>query len=214
MEVVATDRVLGWAWDPSRPEARLRVELRLGERVLSEAVADGQRDDLAASGIGDGRHAFALTVDPAHRDRGAEFTVVAHGEDGSVTLASAAGTPAAGMAEGLARIERGLNALMGSQRLIHRNLQAVLMASRANGAPAELQPAASTADAAVVPDAREELRQQIATLELFVTRLDEGLARLNDAPRAEVGGDGHALLLALLGAVAGAGFTAAALSLF
>lgn len=82
VEVVAADRVLGWAWDPARPETRLRVELRLGTTVLAEAVADRPRDDLAASGIGDGRHAFALPVDAAHRDRGAEFTVLAYGEDG------------------------------------------------------------------------------------------------------------------------------------
>lgn len=210
VEVVAADRVLGWAWDPSRPGDRLRVELRLGETVLAEGVADGAREDLASSGIGDGRHAFSLAVPAAHRDRGAEFAVVAHGADGAATLTAGAGTPAAGAAEGLARIERGLNALVGSQRLIHRNLQAVLMAVRGGGVPA---PAAAPADAAA-DEAREELRQQVATLEIFVNRLDERLALLADAPPAAERGGSHAILLALLGAAAGAGFTAAAFSLF
>ncbi len=205
VEVVAADRVLGWAWDPSRPDARLRVELRLDGAVLAEGLADRPRDDLAAGGIGDGAHAFSLPVDPAHRDRGAELSVLAHGADGAATLGNAAGTPAAGAAAGLARIERGLTALVGSQRLIHRNLQAVLMAVRGGAA-------SPPADAAIA-EAREELRQQVAALEIFVTRLDDRLARLAETPRAEGRGDGHGPLLALLGALAGAGLTAAALSL-
>ena len=208
VEVVATDRVLGWAWDPSRPGDRLRVELRLGEAVLAEGVADGAREDLAANGIGDGRHAFSLTVDPAHRDRAAEFAVVACGADGVATLTSSTGTPAAGAAEGMARIERGLNALVGSQRLIHRNLQAVVMAVH-GGVSAPVALADAAAD-----ETREEVRQQVATLEIVVSRLDERLAALAEAPSAAERGGSHAILLALLGAAAGAGLTAAAFSLF
>ena len=202
VEVVAGDRVLGWAWDPAHPKSRLRVELRLGDAVLTDGIADRPRDDLAAGGIGDGRHAFELAVEPAHRDRGAGFVVVAHGEEGSAVLVSAAGTPAANAAEGVSRVERGLNSLVGSQRLIHRNLQAVLMAVRGGGA----------LDAAAA-EAREELRQQVAVLEIFVTRLDERLARLADVPQADTQAGGHALLIAGLGVMAGAGLATAAMLL-
>jgi hypothetical protein len=58
-------RVDGWAQAPDWPGASVAVEGRIDGRPVAVAAADGHRPDLAAAGIGDGRHAFALRFDAA-----------------------------------------------------------------------------------------------------------------------------------------------------
>lgn len=53
----------GWAWDPSHPSDRLRVDLAVDGRSLwRRRLAGNFRGDLLAAGIGDGRHAFSLEL--------------------------------------------------------------------------------------------------------------------------------------------------------
>jgi len=175
VEVMTATSAIGWAWVPGKAEP-LSVELRLGAQVVAEAVADGLRADLARSGIGDGRHAFTLKVPEALRSRLAELRVFAHTPDGAaVPLGS---MPAEdGVAERLLQLSRGMEMLIGSQRVLHRNVQAVLLA----GGQAETQPGAVPAAAG-----QEALADSVATLELFVTRLERGMAGLA-AQRAPAG---------------------------
>lgn len=56
----------GWAWDPARPDHALTVELLLDTHPVGEARADLPRPDLISAGIGNGEHAFRLSLpDPA-----------------------------------------------------------------------------------------------------------------------------------------------------
>jgi len=75
---VEGDEVLaeGWARAPEWPGAGVAIEARLDDRPVAVAAADRHRADLAAAGIGDGRHAFALRFDAAMLD-GAEKLVIA-----------------------------------------------------------------------------------------------------------------------------------------
>jgi len=50
----------GWAYAPDWPGAAVAVEVRLDGRIVAAAPAEGHRPDLAAAGIGDGRHAFRI----------------------------------------------------------------------------------------------------------------------------------------------------------
>lgn len=59
---VQDGRIVGWAWDRSRPRRRLEVEILSAGVPLGLARADGFRDDLAASGVGDGRYAFSFVL--------------------------------------------------------------------------------------------------------------------------------------------------------
>ena len=52
----------GWAFDDSRPDSRLTVELWLGPKLICLATADAERDDLKEAGIGDGGHSFAVRL--------------------------------------------------------------------------------------------------------------------------------------------------------
>lgn len=172
VEAITANTVLGWAWTPGRAEP-LTVELRLGAEVVAEAVADGLRPDLARSGIGEGRHAFTLKTPEALRTRLAELRVFARTADGA---AVPLGTVPAedGVAERLVQLSRGMEMLIGSQRVLHRNVQAALLAGPQAGAPSGAS-APSLADVAATQAA---LADSVATLELFVTRLEQGMAAL------------------------------------
>lgn len=61
-EAIDGTRAIGFAWDISRPEHRLDIEvLREGE-VVARASANTFRRDLYEAGIGDGRHAFTAPL--------------------------------------------------------------------------------------------------------------------------------------------------------
>ncbi len=186
-EAITATAALGWAWTPGQAEP-LTVELRLGPEVVAEAVADGLRPDLARSGIGEGRHAFTLKTPERLRSRLAELRVFARTADGAaVPLGS---VPAEdGVAERLAQLGRGMEMLIGSQRVLHRNVQAALLAAPQAGAQPGAQPGASMADVAA---AQAALADSVATLELFVTRLEQGMAALatqrTAQPRWALGG--------------------------
>jgi len=68
--------IWGWAQAPQWPGAAVAVETRLDGRTVAVTSADQHRPDLAAAGIGDGRHAFSLRFDARLLD-GAESLTVA-----------------------------------------------------------------------------------------------------------------------------------------
>lgn len=65
VERVAGGWVTGWVWLPAEPERRLVVEIVLNQRSVAAGIACLQRDELAASGRGDGCYGFhmALPID-------------------------------------------------------------------------------------------------------------------------------------------------------
>lgn len=83
VDVVAIegDRILidGWAQAPDWPGATVAVEARLDGKLVAITAAEGHRPDLAAAGIGDGRHAFALRFDAALLENAQRLTVAAFG---------------------------------------------------------------------------------------------------------------------------------------
>lgn len=164
VEAFTADRVLGWAWGPRQPGLRVAVELRLGSEAVAHAIADQPRADLASSGVGDGNHAFALTIPHAYRSRTAELSVLARAGDGEPVII---GTPPAAeaLADQVARMLRGLDALVGSQRVLHRGLQAL-------ASPPD------QATFAALAAAQTTMAEQFTVLERFVVRLDERLLAL------------------------------------
>lgn len=60
----------GWAHARAWPAAQIAVEAHFGDVSLGIAVADGDRPDLVAHGMGDGRHGFSLAI-PRDRLRAA-----------------------------------------------------------------------------------------------------------------------------------------------
>jgi hypothetical protein len=70
------DNLIGWACDRSSPE-RVQVDIFDGARYLDTVQADILRPDLAAAGIGDGRHGFSMSVPATIRD-GRKHTIWAN----------------------------------------------------------------------------------------------------------------------------------------
>jgi hypothetical protein len=68
LEVAGPDRVIGWAWDPSKPNVPLAVEVMADGKLLAKVTADTPREDLAAAGKGNGRHGFFLSTASLLRD--------------------------------------------------------------------------------------------------------------------------------------------------
>ena len=60
LENVSPDgRVIGWAWHPEQPEAKVEVELLVDGVVAGSATAGLFRADVAEAGAGDGRYGFS-----------------------------------------------------------------------------------------------------------------------------------------------------------
>lgn len=170
VEACTADRLLGWAWKPAEPALHVTIELRLGDEVIATSVADVLRPDLAGNGIGDGRHAYEIAIPADYRTRSAELRVYARPAGGEATPIGA--PPAAdSLSDQVSRMSRGVEMMLNSQRVIHRNLQAALTAGKDGEATssvtleriAELQSATAT---------------QLSAVEQFVVRLDEQLSKL------------------------------------
>lgn len=199
VEAVTADRVLGWAWCPRSPGLRAGVELRLGDDVVARALADLPRADLASSGIGDGSHAFSLAIPEPCQGRASELRVFAQAGDG-VPVAIGPPPAAEALSDQVGRMMRGLDVLVGSQRVLHRNLQAALTA-RPDGMAEQLLRLAS---------AQAAMAEQLADVERFVVRLDKHLAAAPQ-PGAKPPGVPRAALWAL--AVAGCALVTAVVGL-
>lgn len=172
VEAATGTQILGWAWAPAAPATRLLVQALLDGTVIAETPADRPRDDLARNGIGDGNHAFDLTLPDSAQPRLAEVRVVAQDAHGRIVPLGAP-PPAEAAAERMDRLQRGIDTLIASQRVLHRNLQAALLAPK----PEEDLDAVSSLAAQ-----QAEVARQLGTLEVFAMRLDERLAALATAP--------------------------------
>jgi hypothetical protein len=71
--------VLGWAHAPDWPGASPAVEARRDGRAIAAVAADQHRPDLAAAGIGDGRHAFTLRFDAGLLEGAQRLTIAGMG---------------------------------------------------------------------------------------------------------------------------------------
>jgi hypothetical protein len=194
VEAIADQRIHGWAWSPASPDARLRIELREHEVVLQAVVADAVRPDLARNGVGDGGHAFVLDLDPALGERTAGFDVVAIAPDGTELVLAPPPSPLRAPDDARRLIEQ----LVGSQRLLHRNLQALMLASQAR------EPIDGVLER--IAQAQQALDTRATELAMFVSRLDDRLAALAAAEGSGAPFDqGRVLALSAAYAVAAAG---------
>lgn len=175
MDNTSVRNLYGWAWNLARPEERVRVELRLGEEVVAETVAEGDRPDLLKAGIGDGRHAFTLPLTAACVQRRSEMAVFVRAADGStaqIPFRVARRTEP----EAAPSMQQAVHAMGQAQRRLRDELQEEL-----RGLAARL-PEAAERESLAATQARLEDRLEVLTL--WLTRLDERLAQLPEAAPA------------------------------
>jgi hypothetical protein len=64
----------GWAWDPSRPDTPISVDIYDGDKLIRTILADKFSEPLVRAGIGNGKHVFLFTYPPEMHD-GKEHTI-------------------------------------------------------------------------------------------------------------------------------------------
>lgn len=89
IERVADGVVHGWASDLFQPDKRLTITIKRNGAVVGSGIANREREDLRAAGIGDGRYGFAIALEAealsASPGSPREFIAVADGSyDGAV----------------------------------------------------------------------------------------------------------------------------------
>jgi hypothetical protein len=62
------EQISGWIWDKSEPDAAMKVDLDSGKKYLLTITANQFRQDLAASGYGNGRHGFSIPTPTELKD--------------------------------------------------------------------------------------------------------------------------------------------------
>jgi hypothetical protein len=67
-------RITGWAWDRSRPDTPIKVDIYDGDRLLGTVTADQFRKDLVKAGKGNGKHGF-LYATPSHVKDGRQHVI-------------------------------------------------------------------------------------------------------------------------------------------
>lgn len=161
---VSAGRIFGWAWNPSQPQERVTIELRLGQETVAQTLAAQERSDLQGAGVGDGFHAFELRLTPELIQRRAEIFVVARTADGlevPLPILGArrvlAAVPDQGGPPG-ATLSRSVQMLSGAQRALQEQI-------------ADLNGRLPDGNAAL-----QDLTARLGTLEMWCMRLDERLA--------------------------------------
>jgi membrane protein involved in D-alanine export len=70
----AGDAAVGWAWDPSRPDEPISVDIYDGDQLIDTVRADRHNERLAKAGMGNGNHVFIYHYPPILHD-GKEHTI-------------------------------------------------------------------------------------------------------------------------------------------
>lgn len=78
----------GWLYDPRNPNARLTIEVLIGDTAIARGVADELRPDLLKQGIGDGRHAFRISLPDSLCDGVEHFVHIREATSGQVLPSS------------------------------------------------------------------------------------------------------------------------------
>ena len=75
--VIAPDTIAGWVWCPTEPEKRVQYSILVNEKPVVNGIAEQMRLDLEKAGIGDGYHAFNLSVADFLNDGENQISVIA-----------------------------------------------------------------------------------------------------------------------------------------
>ena len=219
VDAVANGRVYGWAWDRAAPEGRLEIQVRLpgpaGETVLGTGLADHPRPDLAANGVGDGRHAFEIALGQDAPAEPGDLLVVARDPASGRELAlQSPSEPERILEQAVSPHLLRLAAIIDGSRAEQKRLAAAQQAvARAVADIQQQVPAKAELEARLDSVAADlaELRERVAGLDVYLLRMDQSLHGITAKLGAREGSDRRALgrvALAALGVGLAIGFVA------
>jgi glycosyltransferase involved in cell wall biosynthesis len=155
LEGADATRVWGWAWDETRPAARVRIVIRVDGIAVAETLAATYRADLAAAGIGDGAAAFDIFLpEPLDPSRSHRIEILADGAPvyGSPVALPPRDAPEQVDLENLRQTIRAAIAASGTAAELAAVL-AILAEEAARAAPTPLLPELGDNIALVIDDA-------------------------------------------------------------
>lgn len=169
IDAITNNRIYGWAWDAQNPDARITIHLQANGKIVGMLEADQPREDLIASGIGDGCHAFEAEIPDGVSPTEIAVLALCPVSGQTVELAQR-GTAGHSQANGGAELRGVVDTLTQSHGFVHRKLMsltATLEELQRNGMPDSAGPAvALPAEADYAPMSR------LQTLEEAVLRFD------------------------------------------
>lgn len=212
VDAIDMGRIFGWAFDPMAPDQRLTIRVLLDGKVIAEAVADRNRPDLRRNGVGDGKHAFEITLPDPVQSRANDIVVMARNESGSEqTLRVPQPNEQAAealIAAPLAKVLDKLDVLMASQRQLQVSQRSLQRAPDIDEDKTETTGLNDVSNA--VESLRVDIGQRLNDLDVHLMRLDGVVAGMEEnlnTLRKRTNGDLKPLLLLLFVLV---GFTAGA----
>ncbi|MGC9268616.1 glycosyltransferase [Acidiphilium sp.] len=90
LDIATRSRIAGWAQDDHRPHQPVALLIIDNDDLLDRVVANQHRADLAAGGIGDGRHGFDVRIEGGLPGLGQHLIRVVRERDGAELAASPA----------------------------------------------------------------------------------------------------------------------------
>lgn len=221
IDALHDNRIYGWSWDRANPTHRLEVEIRVetaagGSLLLGRCVADRPRDDLAGGGIGDGCHAFETEIAlPPDIDGSRVVAVIRSPGSGATQTFTQPSAEERLLDQALAphfqRIADRIEILRGDHRRLAAGQQGLgrLLRDLQEGIAADRKDSKALADgqSALAAEIRDEIREvteRIASLEVFLLRMDTTLRGFDTSLTAKGGQPGRPSITTLLAAAGGA----------
>lgn len=172
IDAITGNRIYGWAWDAQQPKAKIIVRLMAKGETVGIVSADLPREDLKASGIGDGAHAFEAAIPDGISPNELSVFVVCPDTAATVELAPravAGGRPARNDGE----LRSAVETLTKSHGFMHRKLQAIAAAVAETRRDAGSASPATAETAPMLPgDNKAAPLSRLQTLEEALMRLD------------------------------------------
>ena len=86
LEFASASSVRRWAYDSDVPATDREIIVRVDDTVVASAVADIQRNELVAAGIGDGSHGFNVDLAPGQIPAETLVALEVHAISGASTI--------------------------------------------------------------------------------------------------------------------------------
>lgn len=170
IDAITGNRIYGWAWDAQQPTAKITIRLQQGDNTVGIVAADLPREDLKASGIGDGAHAFEAAIPDGVSPNDISILAVCPDTGATVELAPRAIAGRSSASGGDQELRNAVETLTKSHGFIHRKLQAIakVVSEKRRDDETPTDPAGAAANSAdVAPLSR------LQTLEDALLRLDD-----------------------------------------
>jgi glycosyltransferase involved in cell wall biosynthesis len=130
LDVASPARIAGWAQDAADPERAVGLVIRANGQVIHRVLANRHRADLAAAGIGSGRHGFELSMPDALSPLVAQEISITREADGAELPGSPRILPAANGLE--AALDQNLAGLFARVGVADEELALAFLAEQAD----------------------------------------------------------------------------------